>query len=96
MIERFVENLLNAGIGMREKLAGKVHYGVFEHDVSIAVRVNADGSETYGRFAEETPDFVPFTEEEDAALKAKFRWHFTGIFQRNNVVEFSGKKPPTE
>jgi hypothetical protein len=77
---------------LRERLAGKVHYGTFAHDPSVAARINEDGTETFGRFLKTTGEFVPFGEEEDAEFKRRFAWFFTKIFNKNNVVQFPARK----
>lgn len=75
---------------IRKSLEGKVHYGTFLHDSGVAVRVNEDGTETFGRLDEK--GFTPFNSEENAEFKRKFAWHFTEIFNKDNVLPFPNRK----
>lgn len=79
---------------LRTKLAGRVRYGYFIHDESVAARIDEDDNETFGHL-DGAGEFVPLSEEEAAAFKAKFRWHFTEIFDKkneSNVLQFPARK----
>lgn len=82
---------------VRANPAGRMRYGFFKHDPSITARIAEDGSETFGRLHEAGREFefVPFTQEEEAEFKEKYRWHFTEIFNKrniNNVVRLPVRK----
>ncbi len=57
---------------LRQSLQGKVRYGSFEGDPSVAVRINADETTTHGRFEEPSGEFKPFSPEEEKAFNRKW------------------------
>jgi hypothetical protein len=92
ILEDIAQALVRGRRHIHENLTGKVCYGTFCHDPSIIGRINEDGSETFGRFSGADGQFVPFTEEEDADFKRQFAWHFTKIFNKDNVIQFPVRK----
>lgn len=83
------------GSRLRERLAGKVRHGYCAYAPHVAVEIDEDDTETYGRFNEKG-EFVPYTEEEYEDFDQKYRVWRTPIFDKkyeNNVLQFRARKP---
>ena len=60
---RAFDNMPHNRKRLLEALSGKVRYGIFPDDLTVAVRTNADETQTYGRFNDHG-EFIVFTETE--------------------------------
>ncbi len=57
-LARGLRGVPNNRTRLLDVLSGKVRYGCFPHDPTIAARSNGDGTETYGRYGA-SGEFIP-------------------------------------